>query len=110
MPRSKPEKIATTSIRVFLVPCSCGATFVVSENYDRQGTAWTRYLKCPNCGKRHDPKNRAYKFAILPPRLTVRQLRLLRRPILLCLRRSFFFKEAATTEIYTLSLHDALPI
>ncbi len=58
MPRSKPEKIATTSIRMFLVPCSCGASFVVSENYDRQGTAWTRYLKCPNCGKRHDPKNR----------------------------------------------------
>jgi cold-inducible RNA-binding protein len=28
------------------------------------------------------------KFAILPPRLTVRQLRLLRRPIRLCLRRS----------------------
>jgi len=50
MPRSKPEKIATTSIRMFLVPCSCGASFVVSENYDRQGTAWTRYLKCPNSG------------------------------------------------------------
>src|SRR5687768_17920911 len=25
-------------------------------------------------------------------------------------RRTFFFKEPATTEIYTLSLHDALPI
>jgi len=58
MPHSKPEKIPTPSIRMFLVPCSCGVSFVVCENYDRQGTAWTRYLKCPNCGKRHDPKNR----------------------------------------------------
>jgi len=33
-------------------------TFAVAENYDRQGTAWSRYLKCPQCGKRHDPKNR----------------------------------------------------
>ena len=33
-------------------------TFAVSENYDRQGTAWSRYLTCPKCGKRHDPKNR----------------------------------------------------
>src|SRR2546427_7066643 len=27
-----------------------------------------------------------------------------------CLRLSFFFNDTATTEIYTLSLHDALPI
>src|SRR5438874_5775523 len=27
-----------------------------------------------------------------------------------CLLLSFFFKSASTTEIYTLSLHDALPI
>src|SRR5258706_5814389 len=27
-----------------------------------------------------------------------------------CLRRFFFFNDTATTEIYTLSLHDALPI
>ncbi len=44
--------------RMFLVPCSCGRVFAVSEDYDHQGTAWRRYLKCPNCGKRHDPKNR----------------------------------------------------
>ena len=30
----------------------------VSRDYDSQGTSWTRYLICPNCGKRHDPKNR----------------------------------------------------
>jgi hypothetical protein len=46
------------SLRMYLVPCSCGASFAVSENYDRQGTQWSRYLVCPNCGKRHDPKNR----------------------------------------------------
>lgn len=45
-------------LRMFLVPCSCGTTFAVAENYDRQGTAWSRYLPCPSCGKRHDPKNR----------------------------------------------------
>jgi hypothetical protein len=46
------------ALKMFLVPCSCGTTFAVAENYDRQGTAWGRYLPCPTCGKRHDPKNR----------------------------------------------------
>jgi hypothetical protein len=45
-------------LRVFMAPCSCGTTFAVAENYDRQGTSWSRYFPCPNCGKRHDPKNR----------------------------------------------------
>jgi len=45
-------------LRIFLVPCSCGKTFAVGEDYDRQGTAWRRYFACPKCGKRHDPKNR----------------------------------------------------
>jgi hypothetical protein len=44
--------------RVFMVPCSCGTTFVVDESYDRGGGRWNRYLPCPSCGKRHDPKNR----------------------------------------------------
>ncbi len=52
---SKPDN---KPLKMFLVPCSCGTTFTVAENYDRQGTAWSRYLKCPNCEKRHDPKNR----------------------------------------------------
>jgi len=47
-----------SALKMFLVPCSCGTTFAVAENYDRQGTAWGRYLPCPSCGKRHDPKNR----------------------------------------------------
>jgi hydrogenase maturation factor HypF (carbamoyltransferase family) len=45
-------------LRMFLVPCSCGATFAVAGDYDRRGTSWSRYMICPQCGKRHDPKNR----------------------------------------------------
>ena len=44
-------------LRMYLIPCSCGNSFAVSEDYDRKGTAWSRYLTCPRCGKRHDPKN-----------------------------------------------------
>ena len=43
---------------MFLVPCSCGTAFAAAENYDRHGSAWSRYLMCPKCGKRHDPRNR----------------------------------------------------
>lgn len=49
---------ADEKFRMFLVPCSCGTSFAVSEKYDRHGTQWSRFLVCPNCGKRHDPKNR----------------------------------------------------
>ncbi|HTZ83864.1 MAG TPA: hypothetical protein VMB66_11760 [Candidatus Acidoferrales bacterium] len=58
---NRPTKIpdySHQSFRMFLVPCSCGTTFAVAENYDRQGTAWSRYMVCPGCGKHHDPKNR----------------------------------------------------
>lgn len=59
-PRRKSEKNTTENagLRMFLVPCSCGTTFAVAADYDRQRTAWSRYLVCPGCGKRHDPKNR----------------------------------------------------
>jgi hypothetical protein len=66
-PRRKPERRKSENeksakggapLRMFLVPCSCGTTFAVAENYDHRGTAWSRYLICPGCGKRHDPKNR----------------------------------------------------
>jgi len=60
--RSKPIVRNTSRLRMYLVPCSCGTTFAVAEDYDRQGTAWSRYLECPNCGKRHDPKNRLLKI------------------------------------------------
>ena len=52
--------------RMLLIPCSCGTTFAVAENYDRQGTAWSRYLICPGCGKRHDPKNRLLQLGFHP--------------------------------------------
>jgi hypothetical protein len=46
------------SFRMYLIPCSCGTTFAVAEDFDQRGTAWSRYMICPGCGKRHDPKNR----------------------------------------------------
>ncbi len=52
------KKLDPKDLKMFLVPCSCGTTFAAPRNYDHQGTAWSRYLKCPNCEKRHDPKNR----------------------------------------------------
>jgi len=58
MARRRAESPEKANLRMYLVPCSCGTTFAVSEDYDHKGTAWSRYLKCPNCGKRHDPKNR----------------------------------------------------
>lgn len=50
------------ALKMFLIPCSCGTTFAVSEDYDRKGTAWGRYMQCPKCGKRHDPKNRVLQI------------------------------------------------
>jgi hydrogenase maturation factor HypF (carbamoyltransferase family) len=43
---------------MLLIPCSCGTTFTVSEDYDRKGTHLRSFIPCPNCGKRHDPRNR----------------------------------------------------
>ena len=45
-------------MRIFLIPCSCGMSFTVSKDFDRKGSQWSRFLVCPNCGKRHDPRNR----------------------------------------------------
>ena len=53
-------------LRMFLIPCSCGTTFAVAEDFDRRGTAWSRYLVCPGCGKRHDPKNRLLQIGFHP--------------------------------------------
>jgi hydrogenase maturation factor HypF (carbamoyltransferase family) len=59
---SRADKVGdekkSRSLKMFLVPCSCGVTFAVSEQYDQQGGRWSRFLVCPNCGKRHDPRNR----------------------------------------------------
>ena len=35
-----------------------GASFAVSEDYDRKGMHLRSFIPCPNCGKRHDPRNR----------------------------------------------------
>jgi hypothetical protein len=73
--RAHPQKTEKNSkdkdkdklpLRMFLIPCSCGTTFAVAENYDHQGTAWGRYLVCPSCGKRHDPKNRLLQIGFHP--------------------------------------------
>jgi len=49
-------------IAMYLIPCSCGTTFAISEDYDRKGTHLRSYLMCPSCGKRHDPKNRVLQL------------------------------------------------
>ena len=65
MPSAKRSGIKKPSVneikvrpQMFMVPWSCGTTFVVDEAYDRGGGRWSRYLTCPTCGKGHDPKNR----------------------------------------------------
>ena len=61
MARSKSGGQKTTEcgiFRMYLVPCSCGTSFAVPDKYDQHGSYWGRFLVCPNCGKRHDPKNR----------------------------------------------------
>ncbi|OLE57404.1 MAG: hypothetical protein AUG13_04165 [Chloroflexi bacterium 13_1_20CM_2_59_7] len=60
MSRPDPAKARKTvaSLKMFLMPCSCGTTFAVSPQCDQHGSQWSRFLKCPNCGKRHDPRNR----------------------------------------------------
>lgn len=55
------EQTKDEHFSMFLVPCSCGTTFAVAEDYDRKGTHLRSFLVCPNCGKRHDPKNRLLK-------------------------------------------------
>jgi hypothetical protein len=56
--RSKGALEPARDLKIYLVPCSCGTTFAVSPKYDRGGTTISRYIPCPKCGKRHDPKNR----------------------------------------------------
>lgn len=45
------------NFRMLLIPCSCGTSFAVSEGYDRKGMHLRSFIPCPNCGKRHDPRN-----------------------------------------------------
>ncbi|MGA9642704.1 MAG: hypothetical protein WBQ72_15010 [Terriglobales bacterium] len=55
-------------VRMFLIPCSCGASFAVAENYDRQGMHLRSFIPCPKCGKRHDPRNRLLRLGYHPER------------------------------------------
>ena len=48
--------------RMFLIPCSCGTSFAIAEDFDRSGTHIRSFIPCPNCGKRHDPKNRVLRL------------------------------------------------
>ncbi len=66
MVRRKLDLETSSDLKLYLVPCSCGSAFTVSEDYDRKGTAWGRYLECPSCGKRHDPKNRLLRLGFQP--------------------------------------------
>ncbi len=57
-PSKREEKRPNPNPRMLLIPCSCGTTFAVSEEYDRRGMHLRSFIPCPNCGKRHDPRNR----------------------------------------------------
>jgi hydrogenase maturation factor HypF (carbamoyltransferase family) len=54
----KVTKEKSAMLRLFLIPCSCGVSFTVAEDFDRKGTHIRSFIPCSNCGKRHDPKNR----------------------------------------------------
>ncbi|MGA2005391.1 MAG: hypothetical protein ABSG70_18540 [Terriglobales bacterium] len=59
----KPAKTsATERLRMFLIPCSCGISFAVSDDYDRKGMHLRSFIPCPGCGKRHDPRNRLLRL------------------------------------------------
>ena len=60
---TKNETLARKKkLRMFLIPCSCGTSFAVAEDYDRRGMHIRSFIPCPNCGKRHDPRNRLLKL------------------------------------------------
>ncbi|MFZ3265661.1 MAG: hypothetical protein WA172_16770 [Terriglobales bacterium] len=53
---------ANEHFRMFVIPCSCGTTFAVAADYDRKGMHLRSFIPCPNCGKRHDPRNRLLRL------------------------------------------------
>ena len=55
---AKDESAARKNLRMFLIPCSCGASFAVPDDYDHKGMHIRSFIPCPSCGKRHDPRNR----------------------------------------------------
>ena len=63
-PGKEARRTAKKKLRMFLIPCSCGASFAVSEDYDGQGMHLRSFIPCPKCGKRHDPRNRLLRSII----------------------------------------------
>jgi len=59
---AKEREQQKNDFRMFLIPCSCGLSFAVAENYDRQGMHLRSFIPCPRCGKRHDPRNRLLRL------------------------------------------------
>jgi hypothetical protein len=64
--RRKTSSKSAADLAMYLIPCSCGMAFSVSPEFDRQGSAWQRFLCCPKCGKRHDPRNRLLHLGYYP--------------------------------------------
>jgi hypothetical protein len=62
---SDPSK---KNLRMLLIPCSCGATFSVATDYDGKGMELRSFIRCPKCGKRHDPRNRLLTLDYQPER------------------------------------------
>ena len=58
----KPEAEAEKQFRMLLIPCSCGTSFAVAEDYDRRGMHLRSFIPCLKCGKRHDPRNRLLRL------------------------------------------------
>jgi hydrogenase maturation factor HypF (carbamoyltransferase family) len=52
------DAVDKKKFRMFVIPCSCGNSFAVAEDYDRRGMHIRSFIPCPKCGKRHDPRNR----------------------------------------------------
>ncbi len=52
----KPDSETNSDLKLYLVPCSCAVHSRSRKTTIVRGLPWGRYLKCPSCGKRHDPK------------------------------------------------------
>src|SRR3972149_4586038 len=80
------------------------AVFCLKKKKKRRGVAGARFSgRCPKSADRAPPR-RARAVAVSPAPSAPGT------PEAAGLCGSFFFNDTATTEIYTLSLHDALPI
>ena len=65
---TKAAALDPKNLCLFLIPCSCGTSFAVAEDFDRRGTHLRSFIPCPSCGKRHDPRNRLLTLDYQPER------------------------------------------